>query len=872
MNSISSPHQSELLGSAIAPSIIALNFESLDGEQAAEALLYKASRRNDGRVSDKYTHYQSLGDGWWCAGLKIESGDHMDWGCFKPDIPRIDKAKGKPIKYEHPPATNTEYFALAISFEIGAKIASRYGLVTEYAARQGQALGTDEDSGFWLWVLGKKDIPVFFSEGAKKAASLLSIGYLAIGLPGIWGAHRSGKAEGLPASIIPGLRSIVNGREVVIVFDAESNPDTAKDVGKAASNTLKDCKAAGAAATGRIAWDLADHPHKGIDDLIAAEGAEGFDRLVDEFAARRKKVESSAESISEKEDRGTIAERVLKLAFAGEYFCTPDKTTYADIKIDGIRETHPIRSKAFRLWITGLFYEAEEKAINSNAMAEALGVLEARAVRSKVVREVHLRTAEHEGKIYIDLGSPDWSAAEIDGSGWRIVSEPPVRFWRPESLLAMPTPVEGGSLNELKDLINVDGDSWVLVATFLLFALCPRKTYPVLLLSAVRGSGKTAAAEILKGLVDPGKGGLIKLQNDIRNLAAAAVNRWLLVYDNVGYISPDQSDDLCRMATNFGFSTRTLHTTAEETTLEFTRPQIITAIDALVTRDDLADRVLMAQLGEITEDKRLAQGELAEKVEAARPRIFGAMLTALSKAIAELPNTKPKKLPRMADYALFSIAAEKVLGLDDGEFLKVFDRSRECSRQVVLDASPLSDALMKMMEDYPLPKTYKGTASELLAKLEKYADAGVAQTKSWPRSPIALNRQLDRLTPDLREWGILISRSRTEFGKFIHVQNALKIASFWSSGTEPMQGNGLEYDQKMTGILGDSIPVRKNDWNPDRNDRNKNEIEKRSFSETDIQPLLQPPAVPDDRNDGNFDPFPDNEEQQKDFSDYLDEV
>ncbi len=864
-------HLAELQASAIDPHIIALNFESLDGEDSSDALLYSPNikRKNDGGVTAKHQHYQNLDAGWWCCGRNIDTGKVMEWGCFKPDQPRIDTQKNKPIKYEHPPATPTEYFALRVTFAIGLKIAQRYGLEAYYITHQGQNPSESEDTGFWRWVIEQKQIPLFFDEGAKKVACLLSIGYLAIGIPGIWGAHRNGKAEGLPPSLIPGLRSIVAGREILFVFDQDSNPSTARDVGRAANTTAKDCREAGALSTGRIAWELFDHPYKGVDDLIAAEGAKIFEQLVNEFNDRKAKGEP------EKEDKGTIAERVLKLAFTAEYFCTPDKATYADIRVDEARETHSIRSRAFRLWLTDLFYEAEGKAINSNAMAEALGVLDAKAIRSKVFREVNLRTAEHRGKIYLDLGLPDWSAVEIDLQGWRIVAEPPVRFTRPESLLALPTPIEGGSLDELKKLINVDGDSWVLIITFLLFSLCPNKTYPVLVLAAVRGSGKTAAAEIMKGLVDPGKGGLIKLPKDIRNLAAAAVNRRLLVYDNVGYISPEQSDDLCRMATNFGFSTRTLHTTAEETTLEFTRPQIITAIDALVTRDDLADRVLMAQLGEITEDKRLAQGELAAKVEAARPRILGAMLTALSQTLAELPNTKPKKLPRMADYALFSIAAERALGLEEGEFLEVFDRSREQSRQVVLDASPLSDALMKMMEEYPLPKTYKGTASELLAKLEKCAEAGVAHTKSWPRSPITLNRQLDRLAPDLKEWGILISRSRTESGKFIHVQSALKIASFRSLGHEAIQGEGLGHDQKMTGILSDSIPVIFHDRNNDQNDRNKNQNEKRSLIETYSQQSLQPLNDQNGRNDGNFDPFLDKTEQMEqtvDSSEYLDEV
>jgi hypothetical protein len=509
--------------------------------------------------------------------------------------------------------------------------------------------------------------------------------------------------------------------------------------------------------------------------------------------------EESLKDEPEKEARGTISEQVLKLAFDAEYFCTPDKATYADIRVDGVRETYSIRSRAFKLWLTSEFYDSEAKAINSNAMAEVLGVLDAKAVRSKVVREVNLRTAEHQGKIYLDLGSPDWSAVEIDAQGWRIIAEPPVRFIRPESLLALPTPIEGGSLNELRELINAESESWILIITFLLFCFCPNRTYPVLVLSAHRGSGKTAAAEILKGLIDPGKGGLPGLPNTEGNLAARAVNRWLMVYDNVGYLNTDMSDLLCRMATKFGYSTRTLFTTIDETTAEFTRPQIITAIDALVTRDDLANRVLMAQLGEITEEKRLPQSELNSKVEAARPRILGALLMALSRTLAALPNTKPKRLPRMADYGLFSIAAEVALGLKTGEFMKAFDKSAEQSRQIVIESSPIGEAILKLMEAPANSVRWKGTASQLLNSLESFSDEGTVRSRYWPKASNSFKRQLNRLIPDLRERGILISETAYLGTKLLIVERRLKISTL----STPKSPKDLPGDNKQD--LGDGV-------------------------------------------------------------------
>ena len=475
-----------------------------------------------------------------------------------------------------------------------------------------------------------------------------------------------------------------------------------------------------------------------------------------------------------KDDKKTAGDRLLEIAQTDtEYFHTSDKVPYVDILIDGNRHTFSVRSKAFRLWLFGGYYKVAGKGVGSQTLQDTLSTLEAIALFEGETRQVHLRTAEYQGRIYIDLGTSDWKAIEIDSSGWRLVSNPPVRFWRPDSLLPLPYPVEGGSLNELKELLNVNEPAWILIITFLLFCFCPAKTYPILVISAPRGRGKTAVAEILKGLIDPGKAALIKLQGETLKLAVTLSRRWLAVYDNVGHISSDQSDDLCRVATNFGYSTRTLHTTDEETTFEFTRPQIITAIDALVTRDDLADRVLMVELTEITEDKRLPQAELNAKVEVSSPRILGALLTALSQTLAAIPTTKPKTLPRMADYALFGIASEKALELKDGEFMKTFNESREQSRQIVIESSPVGEAIVRLMQNCLI---WKGTTSELLNELENHTDPATYRSRYFPKASNGLSRQLTRLTPDLGALGILISEKNIHGTKRLTLEKEIKVS------------------------------------------------------------------------------------------------
>lgn len=64
---------------------------------------------------------------------------------------------------------------------------------------------------------------------------------------------------------------------------------------------------------------------------------------------------------------------------------------------------------------------------------------------------------------------------EIDAEGWRVVERPPVYFKRSNGALPLPEPVPGGSIDELRELLNVASeDDFKLIAGWLLAALRPR--------------------------------------------------------------------------------------------------------------------------------------------------------------------------------------------------------------------------------------------------------------------------------------------------------------------------------------------------------------------------------------------------------------
>jgi len=109
-----------------------------------------------------------------------------------------------------------------------------------------------------------------------------------------------------------------------------------------------------------------------------------------------------------------------------QVFLAPDRdTVYATVSVDGHKETWPVRSRGFKRWITRKFFAMEEKPPGSQALQDALGTIEARAQSLTTTYPVHVRVAEHERDIYIDLGDASWSAVRVTADGWTVVTDPP---------------------------------------------------------------------------------------------------------------------------------------------------------------------------------------------------------------------------------------------------------------------------------------------------------------------------------------------------------------------------------------------------------------------------------------------------------------
>lgn len=457
---------------------------------------------------------------------------------------------------------------------------------------------------------------------------------------------------------------------------------------------------------------------------------------------------------------------LIDIAQAAELFHTPDRTGFADLDIGGHRETWPIRSKGFKRWLARRYFEQTDGAPNSEALSSALNVIEAKAHFGAPERVVHVRVGGLDGRIYLDLANATWQAVEIDSEGWRVIDTPPVRFRRSAGMLPSPMPMAGGSIEELRPFLNVRSNSeFILTVAWMLAALRDLGPYPVLALFGEHGTAKSTFARILRALIDPNTVPLRALSREERDLFIAATNGHVLVFDNISWLADWISDTLCRLSTGGGFATRQLYTDQDEVLLNAIRPAILNGIEEVVNRPDLADRAIFLTLEPIPNDKRKLEAEMWAAFEVVRPRILGALLDAGATGLNRLPEIRLKKLPRMADFAIWATACETALQhldgtcWEEGTFVKVYDDNIDEAVETVLNANLVATAVRTFIADQ---KEWSGTATDLLELLGKVAGDKAIRAKTWPADATRLGGKLRQASPFLRKVGIEINIGNRE--------------------------------------------------------------------------------------------------------------
>lgn len=467
----------------------------------------------------------------------------------------------------------------------------------------------------------------------------------------------------------------------------------------------------------------------------------------------QEKKESEKDDKQEKKSQADILIELLKSKI--HLFHDDFKEGFAKIKSLDHFEIHEIKSTSFKLWVGKVFYDVTKKTLRPDSIRQAFNALEGEALYNGKEHELSLRIAEKDGSFWYDLANDKWQAVCVNKSGWRVVDEPPILFRRLANTGPQVVPEHGGQIEELKRFINVKSDDdFRLLVVFIVSCLIPNIPKVLLPLHGEKGAGKSSAARTIRDIVDPALMPLVGMPKGLEDLKLLLYKNYLNVFDNLSGISTGQSDILCVASTGGGIQKRKLYTDHDEVILKILRPIILTGINEVATASDLLDRSLVIELKRIDEAERREERIINEEWKAAKPRILGAIFDILSKSMTLYPSVKIKRLPRMADFAKWGYAIAQSMGWSGPEFLAAYRRNLNKGSEVALENSPVMACILELMSKRD---EWQGKPAKLLEALENIAEDYLqidTKSRSWPKYPNGLSKQINKYISNLKDVGI----------------------------------------------------------------------------------------------------------------------
>jgi hypothetical protein len=632
--------------------------------------------------------------------------------------------------------------------------------VLKYEQAKGAALRLDVPPSVQP-MLSDPAIPLVLTEGEKKADAGASAGIVTVSLPGVWGFRGTDPATGGKLEL-PDLDRIAwNARDVWLAFDSDVVENG--QVQKALSRLSGILTRRGASVHVLRLPASGTGGKQGLDDVLAA-----MPNDADKFALLTQYEDPAFWATAE--DNRSIAER-LRDYILDEYELGQDE----DGNGFALPRTGP---RIVRMLYTGRPSLHSEAPVRF-AQADAAKPVVPQRVVSDVLAyiaglcydapktKLHLRVANYSDHMIIDLGRADGKLARVDANGWQIIAESDTLFRRSDNLRELAEPETGGSINELRSLINVVNETWPLVHGWLIGSLFSDVPVPWLFCTGPQGSGKSDAALFILNTVDPRPAlQAPPRKGDRSDPAATAANSYLLGYDNMTSISQEHSDWLCALVTGAVDERRILHTTASTQTLSIKRSGVLTGISVSGIRADLAERLVTVDFERITGADRKAHGGLTERFNAARGRIFGALLDGVSQVFRCLPDVDGDSLdvPRMADYA---------------RVLKAYDLANDTTlfesyRTNVLDTfadhaedDPVASVVLSYMQT--VRDTGEITPGELFDALTRHRDSmKVHDDAYWPTDARRFGRDLKAQVATL-EGKVRVTLGRTKSSRVVRL-------------------------------------------------------------------------------------------------------
>jgi hypothetical protein len=294
---------------------------------------------------------------------------------------------------------------------------------------------------------------------------------------------------------------------------------------------------------------------------------------------------------------------------------------------------------------------------------------------------VHSGTAKDGDDLLVDLGHENDDRAVVKKAGVEVESGNKHYFLRKSSMKPRTTPVKGGTESDLRKLVKTSDANWMLLYAWMTFVLFITRfcsgAYPLLMISAPKGSGKTSFCRFLMELLDPQEAPIRVFPKNEQDLTIALQQSNILCFDNLRKLTQTMSDVMCQSASGGHYTTRELFTTASERRMWIKNPIIINTLHTdMATEMDLLSRSIFLAIFPMDDSERRTEAELNEEFAAKKGLYFGVILDGISKAMAHIDDIEMDELSRMADFCRWGKALEVAMGWDEGSFMKAYKENQ----------------------------------------------------------------------------------------------------------------------------------------------------------------------------------------------------
>jgi len=260
---------------------------------------------------------------------------------------------------------------------------------------------------------------------------------------------------------------------------------------------------------------------------------------------------------------------------------------------------------------------------------------------------------------------------------------------------------------------------------------------------------------------------VFKMPRNEYELHILASNPHLLAFDNVSRFARKMSDAMCAIATGTGYSVRELYTGGDEKLFWSKNLMILNGIYMVGVGNDLLDKSIIVMHPRIYDTERMEETKFWKKFDEKAPSMLGNIFDAGSCALKNMDHVKCKKLPRMADFAKWVIAAEPALPWKKGEFMKHYRMNISSNAHRGIEGDIVAKAVISFVKDV---KKWKGTSTNLKEVIEgsvkrrsnkRYTSEETIKLSWWPKQPNLFSKRINEAIPFLEKCGVKVETKKT---------------------------------------------------------------------------------------------------------------